>query len=267
MDQNEFILARVRELAERARQQDYLCHTGFLSYSEQVMIREKLPAVRRPDGNENILGTEALFYGGYEDAERRVVCFLPSYSDRDSFLEQEREKPSVMECLKVTALNENFAEELTHRDYLGALMNLGIGRDKTGDILIQGHCAYIFVLKEISAFICDELGRVKHTSVSCVTASNAECDFTREYEEMKAFVASNRLDAVLAAVFRISRGVAADLIKNEAASVNGRIETGGSRELKENDRVSVRGKGKFVYLGEERETKKGRRLIKINLFK
>ena len=98
--------------------------------------------------------------GGYQDAERVMLRF-----GGEELMGYEEEFP--ISCLKVSPVSAKFADVLTHRDYLGALMNLGIERDRLGDILIAGNEAFIFCTSSMADFITENLVKVKHTSVSC----------------------------------------------------------------------------------------------------
>lgn len=162
--------------------------------------------------------------------------------------------------------NKKFADALTHRDYLGALMHLGIVREKTGDILCEDAEAYIFVSAEIVSVIAEELTRVKHTDVICEAVSPENCNFEQKYKELSGSVASERLDAVLAMAFRLSRGTAKELIDGENVMIDGRTTTDPGRILKAQERISVRGYGKFIYDGSGDRTKKGRTFAKVRIF-
>ena len=278
MDDYIHISARVRELSRRAYEDDYLTHTVFLSASEQAAFLE---SVRR-DGAAGVGGCSILaqtmngapyvIFGGWEEAERAVVTFLPSYMDRETFLAGEMEVPQVVSCIEVRAVNARFADELSHRDYLGALMNLGIERDRIGDILTgdaqsaQGR-SYIFVLKENAELVCRELTRVKHTSVICREVAPSACDVRPAFDEIQGFVASERLDAVIAMVWHLSRGQAQELVAQEFVMVDGRTAFSGGYDVKPGSRVSVRGYGKFRYLGAEGETRKGRLRVKVQVYR
>ena len=217
MTEDSLLAARVRELSRRAYEGDYLTHTVFLSASEQAAFFEvvRKDAAAGAGGcsisARTMNGAPYVVFGGWEEAERTVVTFLPSYMDRVTFLEGEMEVPQVVSCIEVRAVNARFADALSHRDCLGALMSLGIERDRIGDILTgdvqnaQGR-SYIFALKENAELVCRELTRVKHTSVVCREVAPSACDVRPAFEEIQGFVASERLDAVIAMVWHLSRG-------------------------------------------------------------
>ena len=126
---------------------------------------------------------------------------------------------------------QKFADELSHRDFLGALMNLGIKRELLGDIIVKDNCGYILCLEHIAPYICENLERVRHTSVKC-EKSNLPNDLKNEPEPTEIFAASKRIDVVIAAVYNLSRNETSKLIKAEKVFVNSRLVTSNSNNGK-----------------------------------
>ncbi len=249
MEKEEALLRkRIEELARVCYQRDIPTHTDFLNLNEQTifhsMIRS-IPEVRH------------FLTGGYAMAERKVVCFLPSYA-----LDEE----APISCMEVEPLNARFAEELSHRDYLGALMNLGIDRSKIGDILVQDKKAYVFVMDDMSAYLAENLISVRKTTVKTKISPAMEMSIEPRFEQMEGSIASERLDNILAFVYRCSRGKIVPYVEGEKVFVNGRLTVKSSAVLKPGDIVSVRGLGKFRYLGIQNETKKGRLFVAAERF-
>ncbi len=277
------MMAHIRDLAERTRQNAYLTHTEFLSASELSVFYTELR--RLPGGflaerpmetddsasslnikNGTLDGVPFLVYGGHSEAERNVLCFLPDWLRPADFLAGEEAGGEVLKMLRVQPVNRRFAEELSHRDFLGALMNLGIERNRIGDILVSETETCIFVLSSLSGIIAEELTRVKHTSVHCSLLPPGECDIKPRFQELGGSVASCRLDALLAMVFSLSRGTAQTLIERELAAVNGSACLSAGHVLQPGDRISLRGYGKFIFDGEEKRTKKGRLFVHCRRF-
>lgn len=270
--ENSSLIKRVKELSQKAYQGNFLTHTQFLTASEQSEFLEAAGknAVDPQDESKSsgmFQSVPWVLYGGTEDAERRVLCFLPDYLDKETFLIQEETEPETVVCIEVSPVNRKFAEELTHRDYLGALMNLGIERDRVGDILTDSETAFLFVMKENADLIESELVRIRHTSVKCRKVPASSCTIRPEFEEREGSVSSERLDAVLAMVYHLSRGKAQELVEQEMVLVDGRLAYSGGYDLKPGSRVSVRGHGKFQYLGVGAQTKKGRFYAKVKIWK
>ena len=142
---------RIRELAEKSYQQNQYTFTGFLGLAEQ----DALWQVER-----EVKFAGITLYGGREQAERRILRFG---NEADLGYEQ----PFPISCIRIRPLSVKFADKLSHRDYLGALMNLGIERSTIGDILPGEKEAYLFCQDTISGFICDKLEQIRHTHVKC----------------------------------------------------------------------------------------------------
>ena len=187
---------------------------------------------------------------------------------KDSFPMDEESIRSTypIRILKISPLQPKFAEELSHRDYLGALLNLGITRAKTGDILIHDKEAYVFVHQELTEFLVKELTRVRHTTVRAVEVENADFKWEPKYEEIKGTVASVRLDSLLSLAFSSSRSKLTALIEAGRVYVNGKLITSNGYHVKDNDIISVRQMGRFQYEGVLSETKKGRYYITIRKY-
>lgn len=247
---HEHLMNRFLELERLCFERNAPTHSAFLSpEGQEVFLRMKraYPEIR------------ADLCGGYEDAERRVAVFVPEYMESPSDA-----SPVVWIC--IAPLQERFAEMLTHRDVLGAVMNLGIERDRTGDILFDGSTAWIAVMDDLAEVLCDQLNSVRHTSVICSRKPLPEGLARPKLVEKTATVASVRLDAVLSSAFPMSRSDAADLIRERSVRVDGRTVESGSVSLRPGNVISVYRRGRFVYLGEEGVSKKGRTVIRIGLY-
>lgn len=245
MNEQEYLLSkRLLELANTSYQRNIPMFSDFLNLNEQDILNQtltKMPPI--------CIRT----MGGYSLAERKLVGFCPEDFDADRI---------PITCLKITPLNRKFSEELTHRDYLGGLIHLGIDRSVLGDIVTAKDGAYLFCLEKISAFIMQELTRIKHTSVIVQEAEFDEC-ISLQREEITGFVASLRIDAMLSLVTGLSRSKAVAYIEGARVFVNGRLVTSNGCNIKEEDVISVRGIGKFRYKGTSGTSKKGRFFVTI----
>ena len=262
----DFLAGRIRDLATRAYTNSFVTHTDFLSASEIAMFYQILAAEGVPSSVKEYCGARYVVYGGFADAERAMICFLPDYMDEETFLAAEASESTVLSCVRIAPVNNKFADELNHRDYLGSLMNLGIERDQIGDILGGENEAYVFATVEIAEMICKELIRIKHTSVKCQKVNGADCDIRPKFEEVSGSIASERTDAILAFVYHLSRSEAQKLIESESVFIDGRTAYSGGYDLKPGARVSVRGYGKFIYDGTTGTTRKGRLFAKVRKY-
>ncbi len=251
MEKEEQLLKkRILELAELSYKKGITANTDFLNLSEQTIfysVSGMLPPV------------SYILTGGFLCSERKVAVFYPS---------DEEDPPDLpFECIKISPINPKFSENLTHRDYLGAIMNLGITRGMTGDIVIKDQDAFCFVLKKICPYICENLTSVRHTIVSAAVLDDIEGFPEPEYDEINGFLSSLRLDSITALCARLSRTKAVSLITSERVFINGRLETSVSKTVTEDDIISIRGVGKFRIGPVKGTTKKGRTLVTVYKYK
>ena len=235
----------MRDLASRAYQRDIVLYSDFLNLDEL----HKIHSLFSKDSSVTV-----CTFGGYDCAERQMAAFLP---DALSYL-GERELDYPMVCLKIQPLSLKFAEKLTHRDYLGALLNLGINRAMLGDLLVDETGAYCFCKDSMGQFLQENLFRVRHTSVSVICVQNEEDLPSPKFQEIQGTVASVRLDVLIALAFGESRSKVVPYIEGGKVFVNGRLVTSNGYNPREGDLVSVRQKGRFFYEGTLSQTKKGR---------
>ena len=240
-------LKRFEELAERARRSCVYTYSSFHS-TETASLAYRV-------ASEN----EVTIWGGTDNSERVVVRFGDPKE-----LGYEEDFPIRIVCVKPK--QEKFAGDMTHRDFLGAVLNLGIERDVVGDILIAEHTAYLFVLEELADFVCLEWERVRRTAVKCEPVKEIPAGLLPKLAEETVTVASPRLDAVLAKLYHLSRGDAKSLFEAEKVTVNGKVCTNPETMLKPDSKVSIRGFGRFEYRGEEHATRKGKTGITIRRY-
>ena len=252
MDQDERLKRHLLDLADQADRQYRLTSSAFLSLAEQEIFQKARGEF--PD-------VSTLLYGGYENAERAAALFFPR-----GLFEGLPEEENPLSVLLIEPLNPRFTEALTHRDYLGAILNLGIERDLTGDILVKGEKAYLFCLKTIAPYLKENLIRVRNTSVKVQEAAFSIPELAPEFQELRVNVASERFDAVIAAMTGLSRGKAQELFPRQRVQVNGKVTENPDLRLKEGDVISVRGFGKAIYDGVSGESRKGRLYVSLRKY-
>ena len=246
MDKEELFIKRIRELANMAYQRDITTFTDFLNLNEQNMVsslKHQFPQI--------VMETS----GGYENAERQRVAF---HSDALTFT---WEYP--IDCIRLEPKAVKFSEDLTHRDYLGAILHLGVDRSVVGDILIEDHTASFFCLHRMTDFFLENLCRVRHTTV---VASRIEDPGEFPQPKMTPITgtcASVRLDSLISLAFKTSRSSMVSYIEGGQVFVNGKLITSNGYEPKDGDIISVRGKGRFIFDGVSHQTKKGRCSVRI----
>jgi RNA-binding protein YlmH len=241
---------RFGELARRAFSQQRYTYSEFLTPAEQdALLRivfDQSSAPYRLDG-------------GYEAAERKIAQF--GSADDCGY----SENPPI-NCMSVIPLSQKFADTLTHRDLLGALMAQGVRRSVLGDIVLHGNCGYLFCLDSVSEFIVRELTQVKHTTVKCDIIEKLPHIVVEKPDITSVNVASERLDAVIAAVYKISRSDSQELFKQGKVYINSRLTEDTSHILNIDSIISVRGFGRFIYEGIAKETKKGRLFVSVRIY-
>ena len=244
MENETLLKKRLAELSHRACERGYTTYSTFLNLQE-ISILKSLK-----------LESKYILFGGYENADRCVASF--SNDEVYSY-------PIV--CIKIEPLQQKFSDKLTHRDFLGALMNLGIEREMLGDIKILNNEGYLFCLDKISRYIVDNLSSIKHTSVKCKIIDDIPELFNQLPDEEEYIVSSLRIDTVVSAVFKMSRNSASQLINQEKIFINSKTVYKDSVQLKEGDVVSVRGYGKFIYSQSVNETRKHKMVVAIRLYR
>ena len=251
-DKEELILSRrFMDLADTASKQGNYVFSDFLNLNEQSIflnLKHELPKIKY------------FSFGGYQDAERKMLCFY-----NDNYINND-EIGFPIDIIKIQPLNRKYSDKLTHRDFLGAILSLGIDRAKIGDILIQDNEGYLFSTDKISEFIVRNLTMIKRTMVEANIIVKDEFSYKPKFEEKRGSVSSIRLDSILSVACKGSRSSLSNLIKQGKVFVNSKVILSNSYVLEENDLVSVRGVGKFIYLGILGKSKKGRYIISVKLY-
>ncbi len=245
------LIRRAEDLAAQCERRGSVTATLFLTPAEGAAL--EVWAKHTPEAR-------VLLHGGYDGAERRVGFFLPDWMDAADFDPAEH----ICAVEGVAAFGSP-----GHRDWLGAALGLGIGRDWLGDILIDGGKAVVFCLPSVRQHILlnlDKVGRcgvkLRPLELGAVTVPE------RTMEERVFSVQSPRLDAVCAGAFRVSRGAAAQAIAAGLLSLNYAPCLKPDAVVREGDVLSLRGKGKVRVLDAgSRESRKGRLFVKIGINK
>jgi len=242
--------SRMHDLAAKSYQQNIFTFTGFLGLSEQNLFWQEESKLRYAG---------YTFWGGSKQCDRKMLRF----GKAEDF---GYEEPFAISCVHIAPLSEKFSDDFSHRDFLGALMNLGIDRSTLGDIRVGHREAYLFCTQTIAPFVCENLIQVKHTHVRCAIVEEALQVPQEKPEQVVVQVASARLDAVIAKVYNQSRNDVLSLFRAGKVFVDGRLCENNSRLIKEQETVNVRGFGKFIYEGVKGETRKGKLSISASVY-
>ena len=208
--------------------------SGFLNEEELAEARRLFPE------------SDLIRYdGGYPDARKQRVIFLRD--EEDDF--------SDIVCIR--AETDQRFRSIGHRDVLGSIMSLQVDRHSFGDFWIEKDCIYLYTSSQMAKFLCDNLIRISSLSVSfeVIDEHPVQVFHTREFE---ALISSERIDSVTAAIAHVSRSEAQRMIREGRVQLNHRA-LDAPDELCDNDStISIRGVGRFRYLGPQRRTKKDR---------
>ena len=243
------LLAKLWDKISSGIRKNIPANTCFLSPREQEMARFLF-------GDEPGLS----FFGGYEDAERKMLVFLPEYLEETALYEED----GPMVCLRATYFEEDL---LSHRDFLGALMGAGIARETIGDICVgKGRCDF-FVTAEIASYIEQNFLSAGRTRVHISSIPIREADIPQpEVKELKDTVASLRFDSVVSSGFRIGRSLAAQYIAAGKAAIDGLPCEKPDKPIPEGAKISVRGLGKIKLVSIGGRTKKDRISVTIHRY-
>ena len=247
--EDRMLLAKLWDKIQAGIRKNIPANTCFLSPREQEMARY-------------LFGAEPglLFFGGYEDAERKMLIYLPDYWDESALYEIE----SPVICLRATFYE---GDSPSHRDFLGALMGIGIGRETVGDICVSKTSCDFFVTAEIAPYLLQTLTSAGRAKLHLVQIPVAEAQIGQpEVKEIRDTLASLRLDSVIASGFRIGRSLAAQYVTAGKAAIDGLPCEKPDKPVSEGMKISVRGLGKLRLKTVNGQTKKGRISVVIDRY-
>jgi len=244
-DDEKILISRIIDLHRQAQKNFEVETTQFLNGHELSLVQRVLGE----------MGVCFSAFGGCEECERNVVCVFPSNPYDFNF---------PIDVIKIFGRD---LQSLSHRDYLGAILALGIKRNKIGDVLIGEDCAYLFCLNDISNYIINQLEKIGSKSVKLqIWSSDKLPSIQKKFKEISTTVSSMRLDAVISAGYNISRGEAVSLIKAGKVTANWQVMQSPSFEASQNQIISAQGFGRIEVFSIRGETKKGRIALTIRKY-
>lgn len=247
--EDRLLLAKIWDKITGGMRKNIPANTGYLSPRELEMARFLFGAA------------EGLYaFGGYEDAERKMLVYLPDYLNEGELTGED----SPVICLRTTFYD---GDTPTHRDFLGALMGAGIARETVGDICVgKGSCDF-FVTSEIAPYILQNFTSAGRTKLHLEQIPLSQVSVPApDIKEIKDTVASVRLDSILASGFRIGRSAAAGYITAGKVSVDGLPWEKPDKSVAEGVKISARGLGKIKLETIGNTTKKGRISVVIHRY-
>lgn len=248
-EEDRILLAKVHDKITAGIRRQIPVSTSFLSPREQQLVK-------------NLLSGEDLhFFGGTQEPERAVCCWLPDYLEVDSLWDEE--------LSPICAVRASFfaADELTHRDFLGSLMGCGIKRETVGDIFAgQGSCDFL-VTREILPYLLQNLESAGKTRLHLTRIPLEDVRIPQaSIREIRATVSSLRLDSVVSAGFGLSRGKAAEAIEAGRAALNDMPTDKPDKSVTAGDKISLRGMGKIRLEKVGGKTRKDRLCVVISRY-
>lgn len=258
MNEKEILISKALDKKRQSADNSMITHTNFLSLDE-------ISLVKTTDREYNEY-TDVCYYGGYGESERQIALFVPKFYEIDNiseFLSDNEEDNPV--C--IVRLKKDKFTSLGHRDYLGAIMGLGLKREMIGDIKVTDEGADVFALKSSAVYICENLKKSGRGSVTGeilpVSSFNSADD---KFELCFTTVASLRLDGVISAFFNMSRSSAAETVNKGLVYVNSSQCLKCDYTIKGGDKIVLRGKGKTVLTEIKGTSKKGKLKIEYKRY-
>lgn len=240
----EEFVKKIEDLYKRCLNRNIITYTGFLTPAEKQHVISKF-------GNVNL-----LFDGGVEVAERVRAFFIPDYIEE---IEIEN---------FIVAFKASFSfKKLSHRDFLGALLSLGVERRCIGDIYVFEKEAYFFITKDISEYIKVNLTKVSNIGVKVIEIPIGDVKIlTPSFKELSFTIASLRLDNIISGAIKESREKGNYLIKNGNVLLNYSICDEPSQKIKEGDVFSIKGHGKFILAEVGGVSRSGKYFVKVKKY-
>ncbi len=240
--ETEIFGARLKDTINFSQKNNKPKFLGFLSTDEKAFAEKKLL-------KSNV---DHCFFGGYPEAERTFLSV-----------------PFVENCeFPISALTINFrkTESLTHRDFLGSLIGLGIKREFIGDILIGDGSAVVFLANEITDFVYNQLNKVGRVGVKITKGFIEPLPLKPALCELSTTVSSLRLDCIVSALGGFSRSLACEKISNGLVLVNSIICEKITKQVEDGDVLTIRGKGKFFIVSSNETTRKEKTILKYKKY-
>ncbi len=246
-DEDKILISRIIDAFSVTSEKNIIRNTGFLNGHEINLAKKVATHFNVPYG----------FYGGYNEAER---CILVCYPD---FMYPENEDIPI-KVIKARTKNKS---RLSHRDYMGAVLNLGIKREKIGDIVVCDDCGYIFCMEDISEYIILQVEKIGNCGVVLTISDFSNVDIPpKQFKEISDSVSSVRLDALVSSATGLSRNEASNLIQKGGVSVNWEIKDKNDFRPEEGDMLSIHGFGRVLFYKIGGSSKKGRTFITLRRY-
>ena len=256
-DEDKLKLSHIMDLFFSSQQDNYVKNTNFLTPTQQDLLN-KFP--------QDIAKSFFLF-GGYEEAERKVLMLLPDYLSQND-IANNMEAYSPLTLLRVN-LPKFYRHSLSHRDYLGSLMGLNIKREMIGDIIVHDEGADIIIMSSIYNFLNENLKQIGRVGIELKQLSSvAELHApANKVSEKIVILSSFRIDNFISTAFNLSREMSKNFIDVKLVSINGSIVQKYTKLVNLGDIVTLRKYGRIKIISEVGKTKKDNIILKLLIYK
>ena len=246
-DDDKILISRIIDVLSATEDKNIIRNSQFLNGHEINLAKRAA---------ENF-GVSYSFYGGYDEAER---CMLVSYPD--FWYPEDEDIP-----IKVIKAQTKNKSRLSHRDYMGAVLNLGIKREKIGDIVVCDDCAYIFCTDDIADYIVSQIEKIGNCGVVLTVSDFKNVSVPpKKFKEITDSVNSIRLDALVSVATGLSRAEASGLIQKGGVCVNWEVRDKNDFRPEEGDMLSVHGHGRILFYKIGGSSKNGRTFVTLRRF-
>lgn len=252
-NEEKYLIALILDLAEECETKNIIRSSYFLSESEAALVEQAV----------SYAGYNYTLFGGTENSERKCFVFVPYSFYYDDYTPTFADLEVSILSIQLNAYHSD--ANLTHRDYLGAIIGCGVKREMIGDIYVTSSGATVVLKSSIFSYIADSLKEVGRYKVKCTEIDHIP-EIEAKFKEVRTTVASMRIDGVISAAFNLSRTSASELIREGRVFVNSRPVSKPDLSVDEGDKISARGKGKIVISQIDGKSAKGRYRLVINKY-
>lgn len=253
--EDKMCLSQVLDKIESSANRNKIEYTDFLDMYQTALVETFL----RKNNFKNY-----KLYGGYDEAERKILIVYPEKYNEEMLAKNYNKMIGILRI----QLPEEEQGKLVHRNYLGGIVKLGLKREKVGDILVANDGADIIAKQDFIEILKNELPSLTRFENSTFEEKvlNELRKKEVKIEEIKIIVPSLRLDNIVSDLAKTSRNKASQILASERVFVNGQNATKPSKQIKQNDIITIRGKGRFVIKDFVGTTRSGRTVVLVEKY-